>query len=185
MSAKYLLPCHDGNTVEVTTADAGRMIDCPCGNKVQVPTLRGVQNLPRASQSDGVASAPTWSAQQGAIFTIGLCLLVVGLIALGLLFRVFRQIDTTKPDMNQAVLAEFELAAENAEPANTLEVWHALRNNPLGDERGETYWEYQSRYCSRVPALFEHRWRHRGDRLGDGGRRSADAAKAHGAAGRW
>jgi hypothetical protein len=141
MTAKYLLPCHDGNTVEVTTADAGRMIACPCGKNVQAPTLRKIQALPRAKGSDNDVQVASWTAQQGAMFSIGACLLLVSLIALGLLFQQYRRIDTSKPDMNHQALAEFEVAAASAEPANTLDVWYALRDSPLGEDRGLQVWE--------------------------------------------
>lgn len=142
MSAKYLLPCHNGNSVEVTTADAGRTVTCPCGKRVQVPTLRGVQSLPRAQQPEARPTAPTWSAQQGAMFTVGLCLLLAGLIGLGMLFGRWRQIETAKPDMDQELLAKVKQSVESADPASTLEGWYALRSNPLPADRNQLQWEY-------------------------------------------
>ena len=140
MSAKYLLPCHNGKSVEVTTADAGRTIDCPCGKKVQVPTLRAVHSLPRADAADARPAVPAWSAQQGAMFTIGLCLLLVGLAALGMLYNRYRQFETAKPDMNRLMLDQFEREAEGADAASTLGVWELLRTNPL-EERPLQFWE--------------------------------------------
>lgn len=142
MSAKYLLPCHNGNTVEVTTADAGRMIACPCGKQVQVPTLRGVQALPRAV-ADTKPAAPTWSAQQGACFSIGLCLMLVGLIGVGITYYGFRQIDTTKPELTDEGHAALGAWANSLDAASTLELWQALRDNPLGEERVPQQWEAQ------------------------------------------
>jgi hypothetical protein len=145
MSAKYLLPCHDGKTATVTTADAGRTVVCPCGRKVQVPTLREVQSLPRADDPNARPAAPAWTAQQGAMFTGGLCLLVVGLVAVGILYNRWREIDTTKPNVDAQLLAEVQKAVTSAEPASTLDGWYYLRYNPLPDERDETSWEINRR----------------------------------------
>jgi hypothetical protein len=145
MSAKYLLPCHDGKTATVTTADAGRTVVCPCGRKVQVPTLREVQSLPRADDPSARPAAPPWTAQQGAMFTGGLCLLVVGLVAVGILYNHWRKIDTDKPNVDAQLLAEVQKAVTSAEPASTLDGWYFLRYNPLPDERDETSWEYSRR----------------------------------------
>ncbi len=154
MSAKYLLPCHNGNSVEVTTADAGRMVTCPCGKKVQVPTLRGVQSLPRAAQGEAKPAAPTWSAQQGAMFTIGLCLLLAGLIGLGMLYGRWRQIETAKPDMDKELLARVKQSVESAEPAATLEGWNALRNNPLPVDRNLMVWEANRKVAGQYMAFM-------------------------------
>jgi hypothetical protein len=140
MSAKYLLPCHNGQTVVVTTADAGRTVACPCGKNVQVPTLRGVQALPRVEVAGTHPAAPAWSSQQGAMFTSGLCLLLVGLIALFMLYQRFRKIETAKPAMNSPMLAQFAREAERADPANTLALWDLLRTSPL-EERPLQIWE--------------------------------------------
>jgi hypothetical protein len=141
MSTKYLLPCHDGQSVVVTTADAGRNVACPCGKMVTVPTLRGVQSLMRVDEPQSTSAAPAWSAKQGAMFTIGLCLLLVGLIALAMLYNDWRKINTTKPEMDPEFLAGMKVAVESAEAANTLDAWNFLKNSPMPEQRMEMPWE--------------------------------------------
>jgi hypothetical protein len=117
------------------------MVACPCGKQVQVPTLRGVQALPRAASIDTKPAAPPWSAQQGACFSIGLCLLLVGLIGVAFTYNGFRQIDTTKPELTVEGYAALGAWGNSLDPVSTLELWQALRDNPLGSERQKQQWE--------------------------------------------
>jgi hypothetical protein len=79
------------------------------------------------------------------MFTGGLCLLVVGVVAVGILYNHWRKIDTDKPNVDAQLLAEVQKAVTSAEPASTLDGWYFLRYNPLPDERDETAWEINRR----------------------------------------
>ena len=45
LSKLYKLPCFCGLFISIETNQAGRQIDCSCGQKLQVPTLSGILNL--------------------------------------------------------------------------------------------------------------------------------------------
>ncbi|MCA9268569.1 MAG: hypothetical protein KDA41_08870 [Planctomycetales bacterium] len=136
MSVKYLLTCHGDQSVEVTTADAGRTLACPCGKSVLVPTLRHIKCLPPA-ESSADAARPTagWSAQQGALFAMG-TVLFVGCLLGGIGVRNERaKIDTTVPQMHPdfVTLVTGEIAA--FAPEQTLDLWEKLAANPLPEQR--------------------------------------------------
>lgn len=134
MSVTYLLPCHGENHVEITVADAGRSIACPCGKQVAVPTLREIRRLPRKQQMRA-ASAPAWSTQQGVLFSIGLVLIAGCLVTLAVLGYQCLQLDTDK-----IVLPEKDVALQNQrimemEAAQLLDIWQRDLSPPLPEQR--------------------------------------------------
>lgn len=129
----YLLNCHGENSVEVTTAEAGRTIDCPCGKQVLVPTMREIRLLPRKKEPK-VEAAPTWSTQKGVLFSIGLVLLAGGLIYGGFLIYQRMQLDTEEIVIRDDQWDALDTGVQSLSPERTLEVWQQF-NMPLPEER--------------------------------------------------
>ena len=133
MSAIYLLPCHGDNCVEITTAEAGRTIACPCGKKVQVPTLREIRQLPRRREAPRERAA--WSPQQGVLFSLGLVLCAASLGFIGWLIYQRLQLDTEEIVIEQERLDAWDAEIMGLEAAATLDGWNRFLNRPLPEER--------------------------------------------------
>jgi hypothetical protein len=66
MSA-YLLPCACGNSVPVDIGQAGGRVACSCGTQLDVPTLRQLRHLPRATVAEEKKSGGSWGTRQGIV----------------------------------------------------------------------------------------------------------------------
>jgi hypothetical protein len=77
MSA-YLLPCVCGKTVPVDVGQAGGQVQCSCGTRLDVPTLRQLRHLQRAPTED-VQHAAAWGQRQGIVAAS----LIIALLLLG------------------------------------------------------------------------------------------------------
>jgi hypothetical protein len=84
--ARYLLPCTCGRRLTVTAAQAGDLLLCECGQRVEVPTLRHLAALEQVN--DAPPRERTWGARQGLIF-LGATLIV--LAAAAFLWLQFRE----------------------------------------------------------------------------------------------
>lgn len=82
---KYFLACTCGQQAEVDSSQAGLTIKCPCGADLEVPTMRGLAQLPvvEAQPASTAAETPAWGPGQGLMF-LGIVIALCGLIALGL-----------------------------------------------------------------------------------------------------
>ena len=134
MSVIYLLPCHGENSVEITTAEAGRTVSCPCGKQVQVPTFREIQQLPRR-QVAAKENAAAWSTQQGVLFSIGLVLVTGALGMSGWLIYQRMQLDTQEYVIEQEVIDANHEQLMALEAFGALEAWNRVLSQPLPETR--------------------------------------------------
>ena len=128
MSVIYLLPCPNDNTVEITVADAGRTITCPCGSVVTVPTLREIKKLPR-KQGPSANRAASWSLRQG--------LVVLATASLTMAWLVFQrlQLDTSEFVRDQEYLDFQDQKVMAMDAADLLEAWNVHLNKPIPETR--------------------------------------------------
>lgn len=93
-----VITCQCGNQLVVGTAQAGRTVDCQvCGAKHQVPTLRGLAELPVAQSAEGALersgrSPWGWRGPAMALCLVGL---IASLTTAGYYFRNWYFIDPT------------------------------------------------------------------------------------------
>jgi hypothetical protein len=78
MAACYYLDCSCGKRLRVEPRQAGSQLQCDCGATLEVPTLRGLQALPRAEDRSEQAVA-IWTVRQG----IASACVVVAMILFG------------------------------------------------------------------------------------------------------
>lgn len=114
MSTKYLLPCTCGTEMTVEPRQAGEMVTCACGREIEVPTLRGLEQLKSSEATPDVRSS--WGPKQGLAF-IGALITVA---ALG--FAAYAYATRPKPDV--AFVRE---VMEATTPANSLLLWQVVR----------------------------------------------------------
>ncbi len=132
MSSTYLLPCHAGKAVEVTVANAGRTVVCPCGKQVVVPTLRELRKLPLAQEKPaaGKSTASNWTLQQGVFFSLGLLLVMSAAVAVIVLGYYRWQIDTARPEFPDEYLEFKDQQVKGYSADQTLLFW-ATFDQPL------------------------------------------------------
>lgn len=99
----YQLTCQCGKKLVVSRSQAGQEIDCSCGVKNSIPTLRGLALLPLvddpALQSGSATRAQeaesTWKGWRGVLISL-LAAVGIGTFALGAWFLYERQmVDTS------------------------------------------------------------------------------------------
>ncbi len=64
--SEYLLPCTCGKLVPVEVGQAGGQVECACGARLDVPTLRQLRHLQRAPVVN-VQQAAAWGPRQGIV----------------------------------------------------------------------------------------------------------------------
>ncbi len=138
MKTKYLLPCDCDDPVAVDASQAGLTVECNCGAKLKVPTMRGLAQCERVEQQ--VAHTPrAWGVDQGVV-VLGVVLLLVGLAG-GLYARNSAR---AYEDFEFNVRIDHDAHREDIETMTPSQVWNAwvtmprslesieLQDDPLG-----------------------------------------------------
>jgi hypothetical protein len=116
----------------VATAQAGGQVQCACGQRLAVPTLRGLRSLEPASPEAGAKAVAGWTRLHGAVFAAAL--LVAGAGAAIAAFhglRYLRVVPYAKdysPDLIRAEAAHID----ELSPVETLTHWSKLVEEGLG-----------------------------------------------------
>ena len=132
--SKYLLACPQGHQITIDTSQAGCPVRCSCGAEVIAPTLRGLSQLPRATEADvaltsASAAAPSnWGLRQGLIFS-GVILVIMALVPLSFLLAYRPQRPTVPDEMRQGNIAD----VNRMNILETMKLWDELRK-PLDAE---------------------------------------------------
>ncbi len=136
MSEQYLLECECGRGMMVRPRHAGETRDCPCGRRVEVPSLRGLQALPQVD--DEIPAVPAirrWTLGHGVTFAIAVPLLLISAGVAGRSLYLHRKFQMPTPTL-QDVLAYHEDPIIRADidqmtATQTLEaVWKPLLKTP-------------------------------------------------------
>lgn len=114
MSTKYLLPCTCGTETVVEQRQAGELVTCTCGRELEVPTLRGLQQLQTSEITADARSS--WGPKQGLAF-IGILLT---LASLGFAAYAY----ATRPKLDVTFVRD---VMEATTPANSLLLWQVVR----------------------------------------------------------
>jgi hypothetical protein len=129
MGMKYLLSCLCGRQHTVQTSQAGDQVDCPCGERIEVPTLRELSQLP-AVRPESAATGQQhagWSRRQGILFVAGALLLILAAASVVLIYHALPP--QTLPGRN-GVAAGLDARADKLTPAETLQLWLFYKNSP-------------------------------------------------------
>jgi hypothetical protein len=106
MAELYLLPCTCGQTVRVGKAQAGQAVDCACGKRHSVPTLRGLRELALAPVEAATTPArnPAWSPWHGAAFSGGIVTAVIALLLVVMNLRYYAGASYFSEDRSHIVI---------------------------------------------------------------------------------
>jgi tetrahydromethanopterin S-methyltransferase subunit F len=142
----YLLPCPQcGSKLQVTTGEAGQQVRCDCGAAVDVPTVRGLRELPLVVEE--VEPRSRWTTRHSVAF-LGIVLLVAGL-AIG--FVLHGHAESVRPDQS------FASKVKDMSPAETWDLWSQYFQYGIGTwqvQEGPTQRKARNRYQSHKN--FEH-----------------------------
>ncbi len=143
MSSGFLLPCTCGKKIAVSKSQAGEEIRCECGEKLQVPTLRGFSNLEKAipvlPQEKGPRKSAGWNPMLGvptAIFFAAF-LVASGLCANSCYWRW--QVDTSYQVKDE--IAKGEELLDKLRPAELLSLYRSFRSYPLTERNVPPFYE--------------------------------------------
>jgi hypothetical protein len=118
MMTEYLLPCRCGQTHRVSQRQSGEMLECSCGTRLVVPTLRELGSLEPAPVS-ALPAAHAWGARQ-KLFFVGLLVTLGCLVACGY-FRFVQM-----PAVPEFATTSAEL--DKLKPADAWQFWATVRH---------------------------------------------------------
>lgn len=140
MKPKFLLTCTCGKEIPVEKSQAGQTIDCPCGKKVEVPSIRGIEKLPQLTATtasdtpEHSTSKPAWNPVRGLLFTGGLIAAAISGVMLFLTLRDLNMIVTSGAtvDRTEEVIEFVNQDIEKISLDDTWKTWLDLRDRGLG-----------------------------------------------------
>lgn len=118
----HLLTCECGLSHRVGRSQAGQQISCECGKELQVPTLRGLSELPLAEEKGVDASqSSAWKGWRAP--TLATC---SGLLVLSLLYSGYAFLQSFRNDLNYSTedfIAEGDAAIDTFGPDELSITW--------------------------------------------------------------
>ncbi len=142
MPSGYLLPCRCGKQTIVFRSQAGEQVACECGEKLDVPTLRGFSELATSDQKVAAnrisSERPKWNPMLGipaAIF-FAFALISFGLLANASFWRY--QVDTKFKVEDE--IRKGEEALDAMQPAEILVLHRNFRELGLGEKSAPEFY---------------------------------------------
>jgi hypothetical protein len=129
---KYLLPCSCGESVAIEISQAGQSVRCPCGNMLDVPTMRLIRQLPPAdaSPSHKRLRDRSWSLTQRLLFAGGLAIFVGGLGIAGIFQAGRSGLDTKESRWDNLERAYQDIDSMTIN--QTWDLWAMVRTDSIG-----------------------------------------------------
>ncbi len=118
--SNFRLPCACGQSVSVSASQAGQTVGCSCGAQLEVPTLRGLRELPLSDAPAGAKRVSTWENRQRAIYLLTL----ISLAALLLGGYLWTQLPVIRP---QATPDQIKNAFAAGKPDQVYDLFQELQ----------------------------------------------------------
>lgn len=113
--ARFLLPCVCGRQLPVNAAQAGDQLQCECGQRIEVPTLRHLAALERVEEA-APRRVKNWGVRQGLVF------LGASIIAIAAVCLLVLQLERPERIHEQLIRTNIE----NMSPADVWRTWPIL-----------------------------------------------------------
>lgn len=127
VSLKYLLPCECGIRIPVGKAQAGEVVSCSCGRRIEVPTLLRLRDLDTIEDDQPLRAADSsWDIRNGLI-AIGVAITL--LAAAGAAYFFFNR--PARPD-EQVPRELLQQRVDTMPLIKTYEMWEYLRHGLHG-----------------------------------------------------
>jgi len=128
MAIKYEITCGCGLKMQVEARQAGESIACACGRLIDVPTLRGLAELPQVVQQE--TGSRGWTRTQGVCFVAGMVWLAVGAVVTWQIWaRATRPVEIQRFDR---IAEDFSARVDRLTPSESLTYWQMFRDQPVG-----------------------------------------------------
>jgi len=121
VSTRYLLPCQCGEKIPVEAAQAGQIVQCPCGRNLEVPTMLRLRFLEAVQDEVDYGAGEGWEFRQGLT-------LVGAVVALAAVAgAVYFHVNRPKPPAAIVVEEAFRDRVEDLTLVETHSWWEELR----------------------------------------------------------
>ncbi len=133
MAQQYQLPCPKcGTKTQVDSRQAGETITCQCGERLSVPTLRGLRELEAVQDTRPAPPAkPKWSPVHGMLFSLGLVAALVGGVMATRHFVAYRSLADFTVDRTSEVDQYTNEVIDGLNINESMQAWHDLTAHPL------------------------------------------------------
>lgn len=94
----HKLTCSCGKSIRVTRSQAGQELSCECGQTLQVPTLRGLGQLPlweSESTTTALVQRKAWGGWRGTLFAAACAVFVISILPCAYFLYIRSQINTS------------------------------------------------------------------------------------------
>jgi hypothetical protein len=134
MANKYLLPCECGQSIPIEPSQAGQLVACSCGNRVEVPSMRDIRRLEQQPTAPVERRQKrSWTATAGILFVSGAVLVMTGLGAGGLAYVSRALLARNLPVRSQAAIDKW-LGEIDAAPIHELvDIWNTTVEKRFSD----------------------------------------------------
>src|SRR5262245_47331466 len=151
MTQQFLLPCSCGQKVRVAIAQAGEQVACVCGQRLAVPTMRGIRQLEPAPET-AAKTVPGWSRVHGAIFAAGLVAAVVGVVLMAVNGLRYARASGFGEDRTEETIKAESARIDKLSPIQALAEWTDTVREGIGP-REIPPWVV----AKQVLAMYRHR----------------------------
>lgn len=131
MSQQYLIPCSCGQKVRVDAAQAGGHTSCACGQRLSVPTLRGLKQL-EVAPALAAAPASGWSSTQGAVFSTGLTVALIAAVVAAVILVQYLRVSPFTTDQSTRINALEAHQIDHLSAADAVQVFRDWQAEGLG-----------------------------------------------------
>ena len=129
MSARYLLDCPCGKEIIVDSTQAGEIVQCECGQQVEVPTLLKLRTLEMVEEPSKPSKKSNWGVIQGMTIAGGFLTLAAG----GALIFFLVNRPVTPDEVFPSHLVDRNIGMLSLPQVN--QVWFELKYQRFGDSR--------------------------------------------------
>jgi hypothetical protein len=103
---------------------------CPCGARIEVPSLREIQALPTVQPPDAAGAGRRWDRRYGMLCALGVLITVVGLLLLG--HGLYVRLDIDPPERREFDVALINQSIDELDSGQLWDVWANMRDEGLG-----------------------------------------------------
>ena len=141
----YQLNCPCGAKHLVTNSQAGQKLDCTCGKSLDIPTLRGLKDLPVVDQldSEGKRAIDDPDRRRPSLM-IGAMFAIIFLAIPTAVFFAYQRLamDTSLSEQSDRSAAFTQIDAST--PAELSSIWYEFSTVSLGTPSKPTFYYVQS-----------------------------------------
>lgn len=140
----YEITCSCQAKTAVSVSQAGQKVVCSCGKTIEVPTLRGLRELPPASAPDQAVRALDKADRRKPSLALGTLFAVIFLAVPTSLFFLYERwvMDTSQSEQSDREYAMSQI--DKATPAELSSIWYDFSTTSLGAPTKPAFYHVQT-----------------------------------------